>query len=226
MSVHITQSLTKQLLQYIKILIWSKNCVCLCLNLRIKTRLNKIGYKNKIKLCPIREAVQLICIIRYIICFSEHSYDSRRWSTTVTKGEINEASSILELFHQMCSVSVLTSLLPPSSFSTPSSSSSLQQRFLTKPLTAAHVPDRVLGKQSGKPIALIEVKSCWPLGRRGRGVCVRGYHCDLHTWQISSVTCQHPDGLIFPACASIKRLWVFCMASCTHRIRAGSPGAP
>lgn len=29
------------------------------------------------------------------------------------------------------------------------------------------LPDQVLGKQSGKPIALIEVKSPWPLGKGG-----------------------------------------------------------
>lgn len=33
--------------------------------------------------------------------------------------------------------------------------------------------------------------------------------------EVSSVICQHPDGLIFPACAGIKRLRAFCMASCT-----------
>lgn len=62
---------------------------------------------------------------------------------------------------------------------------SLPQRFLTKPLTVTGVPDQVPGKQSGKPIALIEVKSPWPLGKGGKpcAQCVNAcvYVCEAAT---------------------------------------------
>lgn len=98
----------------------------------------------------------------------------------------------------------------------------ITRNISTKPLTHKDVPDRLLGKQSGKPISLIKVKSP---GRSLRPHGVWLLQSSLHTRGGFSVTCQHPNVLIFPACAHIKRLWAFCMASCL-RIRACSPGAP
>lgn len=103
---------------------------------------------------------------------------------------------------------------------------SLPQIFFLKPLTVTDVPDQELGEQSGKPIALIEVKNPWALREEKTLGTLREWMCvrPLHTRQGSSVTCQHPDGLIFPACASIKRLWGFCMASCTPHKGLFLPG--